>query len=114
MTAVAGLGIGLEAAAQVADLGLDRGGAVDGRAVSPDAVDESLGRDNLVAQDQERREDGALTSPTEVDDRALSRGRQLAEHPRRSLGSPSTSLPRSAPSRITTRQASAWDLPRAA
>ena len=77
---VPGHGFGLQAAAQVADVGLDRRRAVGRRMVSPDAVDEPLGRNDLAAHHHQRRKHGALAPPAEIDDGTVPRGRQLAEH----------------------------------
>ena len=79
--ALAGHGLGLEASSQVTDVRLEGAGWVGGWVVTPDTVGETFGRDDLVTQDHQGREDGALTSPAEVYDRAVACGRELAEHP---------------------------------
>ena len=78
--ALPGRRVGLEPPAQVAHVGLQRAGRVGGRVVTPDAVDQSIGRDHLVPQDDQPGQHGALASPAEVHDRAIPRGRELAEH----------------------------------
>ena len=74
-----GPGLGLEASAEVADVGLDRTRGVGGWVVTPDAVGEAFGADGLVAQDDQPREDGTLTSAAQVDDRTVAARRKLAE-----------------------------------
>ena len=79
--ALAGHGLGLEASSQVTHVRLEGAGWVGGWVVTPHTVGETFGRDDLVTQDHQGREDGALTSPAEVYDRAVACGRELAEHP---------------------------------
>ena len=78
--ALPGRRVGLEPPAQVAHVGLQRPGRVGRRVVTPHAVDQSIGRHHLVPQDDQPGQYGALTPPAEVHDRAVSRGRELAEH----------------------------------
>ena len=78
--APAGHGLGLEAPSQVAHVRLEGAGGVRGWVVAPDVARETVVGDDLVAGDDQRRQDGTLTSPAEVDDRAVARAPQLAEH----------------------------------
>ena len=72
--------VGLEATAQVADVGLDGAGAVGGRQVAPDPVGEACGGHDLVPADHERSQHRALAPAAEVDSPTVPRRRQLPEH----------------------------------
>ena len=78
---LAGHGLGLEPSSQVTDVCLKGAGGVGGWAVAPDAAGETFGRDDLVAHDDQGREDRALTSPAKVQNRTAEGRRELAEHP---------------------------------
>ena len=75
----------LQAPPKVAHVGLQGARRVGGRAVTPDAVGEAIGGDDLVAHDDQGRKYGALAPPAEVYGRAVPRGRELAEHPQAQL-----------------------------
>ena len=72
-------GVGLEAPAQVADVGLQDAGGVRGGAGVPEAVDDPVGRDDLPAGQDEDGEHRALASPAQRELDAVQRRADLAE-----------------------------------
>ena len=75
----AGVSVGLEPLAQVAEVGVQRARAVAGLRLPPQGVDEPVGGDHVTAGEHEQGQDGALLEPAEVDRLAVAAGRHLAE-----------------------------------
>ncbi len=69
--AAGGLVLGLEQAAQVRDIPLDRLGRRLRRAVAPQRLQDAVGRDHLAAVDQQEDEQGALAPRGQLDLPAL-------------------------------------------
>jgi len=73
-------GLGLHAAAQVADVGVQRATGPGRRPVAPHALGQPFGGHHVAAGDDERGQDRSLAPSTEVDDGSAPDAVELAEH----------------------------------
>ena len=72
-------GVRLQPPAEVGDVGLQGTDRVARWVLAPDGVDQPLGRHDLTPCQEQDRQDGALTTPAQLERGAVVRRSQLAE-----------------------------------